>query len=94
MRGAAKRAKLLKFLITNYLKSLIVLGTALLGEKAAMACTVAVETVIVEHYNEQLRQIMESPKPDKVIESIYYDKNAFFTFIMLSGTIGYNNKVP
>ncbi|XP_014101901.1 5-demethoxyubiquinone hydroxylase, mitochondrial [Bactrocera oleae] len=40
-------------------------GTALLGEKAAMACTVAVETVIVEHYNEQLRQIMESPKPDK-----------------------------
>ncbi|XP_036319521.1 5-demethoxyubiquinone hydroxylase, mitochondrial [Rhagoletis pomonella] len=40
-------------------------GTALLGEKAAMACTVAVETVIVDHYNEQLRQIMESPKPDK-----------------------------
>lgn len=42
----------------------------MLGEKAAMACTVAVETVIVEHYNEQLRQIMESPKPDKVIERI------------------------
>lgn len=41
-------------------------GTALLGEKAAMACTVAVETVIVEHYNDQLRQIMESPNPDKV----------------------------
>lgn len=41
-------------------------GTALMGEKAAMACTVAVETVIVEHYNEQLRQIMESPKPDSV----------------------------
>lgn len=41
-------------------------GTALLGEKAAMACTVAVETVIVEHYNDQLRQIMERPNVDKV----------------------------
>lgn len=41
-------------------------GTALMGEKAAMACTVAVETVIVEHYNDQLRQIMEDPKIDKV----------------------------
>ncbi|XP_017012225.2 5-demethoxyubiquinone hydroxylase, mitochondrial isoform X1 [Drosophila takahashii] len=40
-------------------------GTALMGEKAAMACTVAVETVIVEHYNDQLRQIMEAPHPDK-----------------------------
>lgn len=41
-------------------------GTALLGEKAAMACTVAVETVIVEHYNDQLRQIMDRPNVDKV----------------------------
>lgn len=40
-------------------------GTALLGEKAAMACTVAVETVIVEHYNDQLRQLMENPSVDK-----------------------------
>ena len=29
-------------------------GTAALGARAAMACTVAVETVITEHYNEQL----------------------------------------
>lgn len=29
-------------------------GTALLGEKAAMACTVAVEEVIDEHYQEQI----------------------------------------
>ncbi|XP_033327958.1 ubiquinone biosynthesis protein COQ7, mitochondrial [Megalopta genalis] len=35
-------------------------GTALMGEKAAMACTVAVETVITEHYNDQLRSLMES----------------------------------
>lgn len=40
-------------------------GTALLGEKAAMACTVAVETVIVEHYNDQLRQLMNDPKANK-----------------------------
>lgn len=26
-------------------------GTALLGKEAAMACTVAVESVITEHYN-------------------------------------------
>lgn len=42
-------------------------STALLGEKAAMACTVAVETVIVEHYNEQLREIMATPNVDTVI---------------------------
>lgn len=36
-------------------------GTALLGEKAAMACTVAVESVIVEHYNDQLRKLMDDP---------------------------------
>jgi ubiquinone biosynthesis monooxygenase Coq7 len=44
--------------------------TALMGEKAAMACTVAVETVIVEHYNDQLRQLMESPNPDKELLDI------------------------
>lgn len=34
-------------------------GTALLGKEAAMACTVAVEEVIVEHYNNQLRDLHE-----------------------------------
>ena len=34
-------------------------GTALLGREAAMACTVAVETVIGEHYNDQIRDLME-----------------------------------
>lgn len=34
-------------------------GTALLGEKAAMACTVAVEEVIDEHYAEQLEELPE-----------------------------------
>jgi ubiquinone biosynthesis monooxygenase Coq7 len=32
-------------------------GTALLGEKAAMACTVAVEEVIEDHYTRQLEQL-------------------------------------
>ncbi|CAG9859555.1 unnamed protein product [Phyllotreta striolata] len=40
-------------------------GTALMGEKAAMACTVAVETVIVEHYNDQLRTLLEDPDCNK-----------------------------
>lgn len=34
-------------------------GTALLGKRAAMACTVAVETVIAEHYAEQLAELPE-----------------------------------
>lgn len=33
-------------------------GTALISKEAAMACTVAVETVIGGHYNQQLRVIM------------------------------------
>jgi len=34
--------------------------TALLGEKAAHACTIAVETVIDEHYQNQLRDLESS----------------------------------
>ncbi|MTJ81216.1 MAG: demethoxyubiquinone hydroxylase family protein [Telmatospirillum sp.] len=34
-------------------------GTALLGEKAAMACTVAVEETIEQHYARQLEQLGE-----------------------------------
>ena len=33
-------------------------GTALIGKEAAMACTVAVETVIGGHYNQQLRVLL------------------------------------
>lgn len=50
---------------------MITTGTALLGPKAAMACTVAVESVIVEHYNDQLRTLMEDPNVDKeLLETI------------------------
>jgi ubiquinone biosynthesis monooxygenase Coq7 len=51
-------------------------GTALLGEKAAMACTVAVEEVIDEHYQKQaealppeeteLRQVIETFRAEEV----------------------------
>ena len=38
------------------------LGTALMGKKAAMACTVAVEKVIGEHYREQQDLLEEDEK--------------------------------
>ena len=38
------------------------ISTALLGEKAAMACTVAVETVIGNHYGEQLSLLEDDQK--------------------------------
>ena len=34
-------------------------ATALLGKNAAMACTVAVETAISEHYNSQIREMLK-----------------------------------
>lgn len=41
-------------------------GTALLGKRAAMACTVAVESVIAEHYAEQLENL---PKEEAALKS-------------------------
>ncbi|KAF5395914.1 5-demethoxyubiquinone hydroxylase mitochondrial [Paragonimus heterotremus] len=54
-------------------------GTALLGSKAAMACTVAVESVISEHYNDQIRQLMASDDPDKYAELLQVSRNVLFT---------------
>ncbi|CAF1016439.1 unnamed protein product [Brachionus calyciflorus] len=42
-------------------------GSALLGKEAAMAVTVAVESVITEHYNNQLRDLLEK-NPEKHTE--------------------------
>jgi ubiquinone biosynthesis monooxygenase Coq7 len=39
-------------------------GTALLGPKAAMACTEAVETVIDEHYGEQTAALADGSDPE------------------------------
>ena len=48
-------------------------STALLGEKAAMACTVAVEKVIGEHYDEQLNLLNDDQKDLKKIISKFRD---------------------
>lgn len=37
-------------------------GTALIGKQAAMACTEAVEEVIIDHYQEQLNSLPEDEK--------------------------------
>ncbi|XP_078097056.1 NADPH-dependent 3-demethoxyubiquinone 3-hydroxylase, mitochondrial isoform X2 [Mustelus asterias] len=42
-------------------------GTALLGKEGAMACTVAVEESISQHYNNQIRVLMEED-PEKYKE--------------------------
>ncbi|PVU96866.1 hypothetical protein BB559_002239 [Furculomyces boomerangus] len=47
--------------------------SAMLGEKTAMACTEAVETVIGGHYNDQLRELIQLEKSeqlDKLMEDI------------------------
>jgi ubiquinone biosynthesis monooxygenase Coq7 len=50
-------------------------ATALLGEKAAMACTVAVEDVIDKHYAEQIAQLGDDEKPLRdTIESFRADE--------------------
>lgn len=41
-------------------------ATALMGPKAAMACTVAVENVITEHYNDQIREILAENEQKEV----------------------------
>merc|ERR1711915_645459 len=46
-------------------------GTALLGKEAAMACTVAVETTITEHYNQQIRELsQDGEKHRKLVQTI------------------------
>ncbi|CAL8108580.1 unnamed protein product [Calicophoron daubneyi] len=43
---------------------LLGVGSALLGREAAMACTVAVESVISQHYEDQIRDLLEKD-PEK-----------------------------
>lgn len=44
--------------------------TAKMGRPAAMACTVAVETVIAEHYDGQLKALKNNPKEKKLRAAI------------------------
>jgi ubiquinone biosynthesis monooxygenase Coq7 len=51
-------------------------ATAALGEKAAMACTVAVEETIVEHYEKQIEQLAgDAPALRKLIEKFRTDED-------------------
>jgi len=45
-------------------------GTALLGERAAMACTVAVESAITDHYNNQIRELMVADGDNKELLAV------------------------
>ena len=45
-------------------------GTALMGKKAAMACTAAVETVIDDHYQEQLDKLEAENTEPELMETI------------------------
>lgn len=40
-------------------------GTAALGERAAMACTVAVEEVIIDHYQKQIDMLRKHPQSQR-----------------------------
>lgn len=52
-------------------------GTALLGERAAMACTVAVEEVIDAHYADQTQRLGDSDRELKaVVEEFQADEQA------------------
>lgn len=45
-------------------------ATAMMGKKAAMACTVAVEETIDEHYQEQIEQLDQYPNEQELKEHI------------------------
>lgn len=51
-------------------------GTASISPKAAMACTVAVENVITQHYNDQIRDIIAENDPNE--EKYILDKFSEF----------------
>jgi ubiquinone biosynthesis monooxygenase Coq7 len=52
-------------------------ATALMGEKAAMACTVAVEDVIDEHYSRQIERLGKSePELKHTIQKFHADECA------------------
>jgi 3-demethoxyubiquinol 3-hydroxylase len=69
-------------------------GTALLGERAAMACTVAVEEVIDEHYQAQAEKLADKdPALRETILSFRDDEIAHRDLAIAHGaekTIGYD----
>ncbi|MBY0428293.1 MAG: demethoxyubiquinone hydroxylase family protein [Alphaproteobacteria bacterium] len=66
--------------------------TALMGEKAAMACTVAVEEVIDGHYAEQSKQLKDNPELKKVVDKFRDEENEHRMTALKSGAeqaVGY-----
>merc|ERR1711991_219664 len=57
--------------------------TALLGPSAAMACTVAVETEIAKHYNDQLRELHEIAPDEKELLEIISQVRVYRPFYCL-----------
>ena len=51
-------------------------ATALMGEKAAMACTAAVEEVIDEHYGQQIEKLDSDPELKERVEKFRADEIA------------------
>ncbi|HEY8947717.1 MAG TPA: demethoxyubiquinone hydroxylase family protein [Rhizomicrobium sp.] len=51
-------------------------ATALMGEKAAMACTAAVEEVIDEHYAQQIERLDGDPSLKEAVEKFRADEIA------------------
>lgn len=41
-------------------------GTAVIGKRGAMACTIAVEELIGEHYNKQMKLLLELDPKDNI----------------------------
>lgn len=46
-------------------------ATALMGKEAAMACTVAVETAIGAHYNDQIRELLRRGYDEKELAALF-----------------------
>ncbi len=69
-------------------------ATALLGERAAMACTVAVEEVIDEHYRQQAETLGDDePALRRTIEEFRADENEHRDTALAHGareTLGYD----
>ena len=54
----------------NKLGFLLGAVTAKMGTKSAMACTVAVEEVIEEHYQQQIEKLKKNPKEKALLNKI------------------------
>lgn len=66
-----------------YSKSTTGASTALLGKEWAMACTVAVEESISEHYNSQIRALMEKDL-ERYTELLHVSQPLFFFYLLVA----------